>query len=297
MPPSKENNMGKFYRGSCKLEAIGNGYKVLTPFNRDFLDHFKSALSSKERTWVPGNDDEYGYWMIVPSAVDTVAKLIKDYYDEDINVPKLNVNASQKEGVFNVQYLGTTKPKNDDCAFGQMLETKQWNILIPRDVLLSWFEGQPVSSKPSQSFNDLFSLLGVQRTATDDEIRSGFRRIARQWHPDVCKEPNAEDVFKKINEAYQTLSDPAKRKRYVFGLNQQKALSETPRESMYIGTEYRAPLRCGKIKVKYHDELTRHVVDEILAWDEIVVNGMVLVSSWPSGSDEPLLNWVPQEWI
>ncbi len=61
---------------------------------------------------------------------------------------------------------------------------------------------------------DLYSVLGVAKTATDDEIKKAFRRKARELHPDVNKAPDAEDRFKELNEAYDVLSDPGKRAQY-----------------------------------------------------------------------------------
>ncbi len=64
-------------------------------------------------------------------------------------------------------------------------------------------------------FRDYYETLGVSKTATADEIRSAFRKLARQYHPDVAKDKGAaEEKFKQINEAYEVLSDPVKRSKY-----------------------------------------------------------------------------------
>lgn len=61
---------------------------------------------------------------------------------------------------------------------------------------------------------DYYEILGVSKTASDEEIKRSFRKLAKQYHPDVNKEPGAEEKFKEIGEAYAILSDPAKRKQY-----------------------------------------------------------------------------------
>lgn len=61
---------------------------------------------------------------------------------------------------------------------------------------------------------DFYSILGVSRNASQEEIKAAYRRLARQYHPDVNKEKGAEEKFKEINEAYAVLSDPEKRRQY-----------------------------------------------------------------------------------
>src|SRR6187200_2994368 len=61
---------------------------------------------------------------------------------------------------------------------------------------------------------DYYDVLGVSRDASPDELQQAFRRLARAHHPDVNKDPGAEERFKEINEAYSALSDPELRKRY-----------------------------------------------------------------------------------
>jgi molecular chaperone DnaJ len=61
---------------------------------------------------------------------------------------------------------------------------------------------------------DYYEILGIPKNASTDEIKLAFRKLARQYHPDVSKETDAEEKFKEINEAYGVLSDPQKRARY-----------------------------------------------------------------------------------
>jgi curved DNA-binding protein len=65
---------------------------------------------------------------------------------------------------------------------------------------------------------DFYEVLGVPRTAGREEIQRAYRKLARSYHPDVNKDPGAEDRFKEVSEAYEVLSDPETRKRYdAFG--------------------------------------------------------------------------------
>ena len=77
----------------------------------------------------------------------------------------------------------------------------------------------PVSFSPvATTERDFYVILGVERSATDAEIKRAFRKLAQQWHPDVNTDPAAQERFKEINEAYQVLSDPERRPRYdMFG--------------------------------------------------------------------------------
>jgi curved DNA-binding protein len=82
---------------------------------------------------------------------------------------------------------------------------------------------------PAQ-FRDYYQTLGVPKTASQADVKSAFRKLARKFHPDTAKDKKAaEEKFKEINEAYEVLSDPAKRAKYdEYGASWQHAASAGP---------------------------------------------------------------------
>lgn len=81
----------------------------------------------------------------------------------------------------------------------------------------------------SVEYKDYYETLGVSRSASVDDVKKAYRKLARQYHPDVNRDPKAENKFKEIGEAYEVLSDPEKRKKYdSLGSNWQQGQEFTP---------------------------------------------------------------------
>ncbi len=89
-------------------------------------------------------------------------------------------------------------------------------------------------------YKDYYTILGIARDATQDQIKKAYRKVARKYHPDISKEPNAESKFKDIGEAYEVLKDPEKRAAYdKFGAHWKEGQNFEPPPNWDAGFEFR----------------------------------------------------------
>jgi uncharacterized membrane protein YsdA (DUF1294 family) len=111
-------------------------------------------------------------------------------------------------------------------------------------------------------FKDYYAILGVPRNATPEEIKEAYRRLAKMYHPDKNPSPEAEERFKLINEAYQVLSDPAKRAEYdaLYDMLMSRASAPT-------GPGAREPHAAGYgFRFRIQEVLVKHLFDPMPIW-------------------------------
>jgi hypothetical protein len=196
---------------------------------------------------------------------------------------------------FDVRYIGATKDRGDGTRSAFGWSGGEWRVLFPEAVLQQWFGIDVQADRaPRPGTETLYGVLGLRQTADSTEIRKAYRRLALQWHPDRCHEPDAHQVFIKIQHAYEIVNDPTTRRRYDAGLLMEASRPMPAPDWMAdVTVGYRAPLRCGLILCEGTEQLGRFVVASILAWEDIVgPGGLILSTSWPAGATTFDETWV-----
>lgn len=259
--------------------------RVVTPYDPIFVANIKS-LPSTDRKYNPQDHS----WIIDQRHSKSLIKWIRDVYGEVIGVQGSFTGAQAMPSMqtLEVWYLGACKDRGSENTAMAYLNTGQWGAVFAESVLRLWFEG--TTGVPTSTSN-LYAVLGLSQHATVDEIKSGYRRMAMQWHPDRCKEPDATDVFMKIQSAYNLLSNEDKRARYDAGLALEASIGKAQPQPQAI-TSYRAPLKSGVILAEGRYSVGRYVVEKILAWEDVYnAQGQMMVSSWPMGATQPVIVW------
>lgn len=275
-----------FADNRCSVTAHNGALRVQTPYHPGFVAAIKALPPSARRY-----DPQTRTWLVDTQYANEIRGLIHRFFGEDVGdlgeLVVLTNNPEPEIRVCDVWYLGRTKPIGDEYQAMGMNAKKEWIFIFPERTLREWFEG----STQYTNTTTLYSVLGIQRTATNEEIKTAYRRMVRQWHPDVCKEPNAQEMFIRIKEAYELLSNPVKRARYDAGLALEASLQQNANK-LPDKTGYRAPLRCGYVLAEGYERLDRFCIQKILKWEDVISEKGTLVASWPAGAEEPIWEWV-----
>lgn len=268
----------------CKV-TLDNGLLVFTsPYDPDLVAALKMTIPGTDRKW----DGARKAWLVSPQQGQALKTVVSQYLHEELVLPAIGKVVQVKETrLLEVHYIGQTKDRGTgDYSSFAYLSDGDWGAIFPEATLRDWFEAAQRPDEPQS----LYSILGVPKKASSDEVRTAFRRLARQWHPDVCREPDAAEMFIRIKHAADILSDQGKRARYDAGLALEATLAKDKAVAWNNG--YRPPLRCGLVMADGVLQLGRFVVEKILAWEDIVQGNKVLVSSWVMGAKAPTENWI-----
>jgi hypothetical protein len=273
-------------------------YQIKIPYN--LKDDFKARVPAKYRGW----DQDARCWTVSREGIAIAQAFLESHFGK-IEIPPLdesNAIAATIQKTFTAEYIGQCKERDGGIISALGCVHGFWSLEFPEEVLKVWFERR-VSKDGLQTF---YQTLCVFETSTDQEIKSAYRRLSRQWHPDVCQneEANPGETFRKLTDAYEVLRDPTKRRRYDAGLFFEREAKKKPeiepaysyrgRERRKFESKYfRSPLRCGLITAEGTQRLSRFTVSKILSWDDITDgDGRVMTASWNKHTESIEIKWI-----
>lgn len=288
--------------------TIENGYYAMrSPRDQVLIDNLKAMIRPNLRRW----DGEARAWIVDPRAIELLVKACERSGYETPSYEPITSTAIQApiQKTLTVEYIGLCKQRDDGAITALGSVKGYWSVEFPESVLKDWFERAPKQETGQQTY---YQRLCVFETASGQEIKSAYRRLSRQWHPDICAEPDAKEKFQDLNEAYDIIGDPIKRKRYDAGLFFQREALKAPEPDFdssyghffmnrYTGRyqkshqiqHFRAPLRCGLITADGIQKLNRFSVSKIIQWDDITdAGGRVMTASWNKITESIEINWI-----
>ena len=261
-------------------------------YNPAMVADLKATIPASDRRW----DPVAKVWLVLPAHARLCGALAQRYLGLAVTMPFGSApTVTTETRALDVRYIGMCKDRGDGTRSAFGWSGGEWRVLFPEAVLQQWFGIDVQADRTSRPGTEtLYAVLGLRQTADSADIRKAYRRLALQWHPDRTKEPGAQEMFVRILHAYEIINDPTKRRRYDAGL-----LMEASRpapvsidwSAAFDG--YRSPLRCGLILCEGTEQLGRFVVAGILAWEDIVgPGGLILSTSWPAGAQTFSEDWI-----
>lgn len=262
----------------ASIEQDDDGLIFRSAYDAGLVAALKARIPASERRW--DNDDKA--WIVAAQHGHLLADIAAMHLGVRVDVPRCDATPPARDRMIRLEYLGAVKDRGaESTAMGWV--DGGWNAVFPLVVLQRWF---CVETRPDEA-PTLYGILGVAKSADAAAIKTAYRRLARQWHPDVCQEPDATTQFMAIQAAYDALSDPTRRARYEAGLQLAAGL-DMPQSAAV----WRSPLRCGWLLVEAIEQVGRIVVERIKQWEDIRNDqGLVLVSYWPRGADQFATRW------
>ena len=269
------------------------GIEYYSPYDKGLVASLKSKIPQNERSWQPDKK----CWLVHnkhKKLLDDLSMIHFGNCPDVIGVPKSQHTGSVTK-LLRVKYIGSPKDRGggDNLSFALDFDGN-WNVVFPEDVLRNWFEcGIGGQQQTGISTETLYGLLAVARTSDETEIKKAYRKAAMRWHPDRNRDDDAPEMFRKVKDAYDTLSNPLMRRKYDAGLALTASMDNQPDYNYFPSSKYyRPPLRCGVIMATGKNEVGRFVVEKIMQWEPVKRGYMELVTSWDKVTESIIEEWI-----
>ncbi len=272
-----------------------------------FTSSYDPSLIASLKTTIPGNDrrpiyknGKFSHWLIDSKHISTLSKIVKENLGVQLDGITAALSANTKQTtqqyretkLFKVLYIGLPKDRGNGVLSSFGLVGDDWSISFPETALREFFECVPVNQKTLVNHTTRYAVLGINHDAPGIEIKKAYRQMAKRWHPDVNRDEDANEMFKKINKAYKTLSNPLQRRKYDAGLLYQASVDDY-QQPQAPSKYYRPPIRCGYFLCIGIWRLGRFHVEKITQREDITNDvGQIMTSYWDKDKNEVAVSWV-----
>jgi len=274
------------------IRQVGDVLEVKMPYSASLVARLKS-LPLEDRAW-----DKVGrVWRVHARHLRFVQEACREAGFDVLPLVAVQNQSAPVQRLLRIEYIGAPKERSDGSFSSFAWCGGGWSVVVPNAVLRQWFDGTTSRRDTPDTDGTLYDMLLVKRNADDDDVKRAYRRLARQWHPDVCQEVNAGDVFKQVAAAYRVLSDTLLRRKYDAGLALAASTSRRDHhfDPLRALTRWTPPLRCGLLVAEGLPGVGKFAVSKILAWEDVTDGqGLVMVTTWRLGDDHFTTQWVTQ---
>lgn len=279
----------------ARLKQTNQGLEFYSSFDRNLVDAIKYQIPPNARRWNPAAK----CWIVDSQYAMILKNITYDCLGIALDTTGVNFNNLQNTPstrLIRVEYIGQIKDRGngDMSAYGAARDNFDFNLplywiyVFPESTLKKWFLGD--NEKQTVNTATFYTVLAVKPTMPQSEIKTAWRKMLMRYHPDVNSDEDAANMTMRINDAYNILRNPTKRKRYDAGLKLQTSLTNSSQPIR--DSNFTIPVRCGMILATGHDSVGRFIVDEILEWTDIVENGRSLVTSWDKTNNSLRSEWL-----
>lgn len=274
--------------GPITIEHDKGGLKITAPYNDQFREMIKHEIPARSRSYDRPN------WIVDAKLAKELQAIIQQCYNVQIDIPNITASQQPETMMFIAEYVGACKIRMNGLPSPSAMAFCDggWALVLPENVLRAFFEKTGGNDKESY-----YDILCIDQVATSIEIKVAYRRMAKQWHPDTCKEPGAKAIFQNIAAAYEILSNPTKRKKYNAALKFENDIDKQHRNERNYAVryeEYRSPLRCGIIVCDgTYAVAGKFIASTILIWNDITDDqGRTMTSFWSKDLENFVVEWV-----
>ena len=288
----------------ARAKQTNQGYEFYSSYDAGLVQSIKYEIPYNMRRWNPDKK----CWIIDDSQIDFLDDIVQDHFGIALQIQHMPKQTTKLPStrLIRVEYIGQIKDRGNGelSAYGAIAQFNtplgkyspvmgvplplEWKYVFPEPTLKKWFLGGNAKDAPNVS--TFYTVLAIKQNTPQNEIKKAWRKMAKRYHPDINSDDDATKMMQLVNDAYNVLRNPQKRKKYDAGLRLQNSLSANNKPIR--GSDFTIPIRCGMILAKGHDRVGRFIVDEILEWTDIVENGRTLVTSWDLSTNSLRREWV-----